>query len=120
MAGYRSLRAWQISHQLALAVREVSRRFPKHERFELAAQLRRAALSAPTNLVEGRAQFGAAQYLRYVRIAIASLAEVDYLLFVASECGYISRAEYRKLERLRLYATRLVYRLARSLDTARR
>ncbi len=101
MAGYRDLKAWQVAHQLTVAVDEATRHFPKHERFELTSQLRRAALSAPTNLVEGRARFGSAEYLRFVRIAAASLAEVE---------------DYEKLEAMRRSASFLVHRLARALD----
>lgn len=117
MAGYRSLKAWQVSHHLAMVVKKATRRFPKEEQFELGSQLRRAALSVPANLVEGRALFGPRQHLRHVRIAAASLAEVDYLLFVAREEGYLRDGDYRGLQELRAYATRLVHRLARSLET---
>ena len=116
MAGYRDLKAWQVAHQLTVAVDEATRHFPKHERFELTSQLRRAALWAPTNLVEGRARFGSAEYLRFVRIAAASLAEVDYLLLRAHEQGYLAKSDYEKLEAMRRSASFLVHRLARALD----
>jgi four helix bundle protein len=90
--------------------------FPASERFELSSQLRRAALSAPCNLAEGRARYGAREYLRFVRIAIASLAEVEYLLFFALEMQYLSRQDYQRLDGLRSEANALMVRLARRLE----
>jgi len=58
MAPYESLKVWQLSHQLALDIVAATRRFPREERFELTSQLRRAALSVPCNIVEGKARFG--------------------------------------------------------------
>ena len=116
MAGYETLKAWQASHALARAVCEAVRTFPSCERFELTSQLRRAAISAPANLAEGRARYGSKEYLRYVRIAAASLAEVDYLLLFAQESGYLTLEDFEQLRGLRRRATMLVHRLAGALD----
>ena len=116
---YRKLRACQVAHELAREVAQATRDFPYYERFELTSQLRRAVLSAPTNLVEGQARFGAKEALRFSRIAAASLAEVEYLLSRAFELGYLPDGEYQRLERLRTHASRVVYRLIRGLDAAR-
>lgn len=120
MAYYTQLRAWQVSHELAKAVAEITRVFPREERFELTSQLRRAALSVPTNLAEGQARFGSREALRHARIAAGSLAEVDYLLLFAHECGYLPKVDYVRLLRLRRHASRLVYKLSRALDDAAR
>jgi four helix bundle protein len=116
MASYRSLVAWQIAHQLALEIGRVTRKFPKDERYELTSQLRRAALSAPTNLAEGRGSIGTRNFLRYVRIAATSLAEVDYLLLYSSDMGYLPRERYEELRQLHARAAFLVWRLARGLE----
>jgi four helix bundle protein len=116
MSDYRTLRAWQVAHQLAMEVSRATRRFPPHERFALTAQLRRAALSVPTNLVEGRARFGSRDYLRFARIASASCAEVDYLLYFARESGYLDSSEHARLDDLRRHTRWLIARLARRLE----
>ena len=116
MAGYETLKAWEATHVLARAVCDAARAFPRDERFELTSQLRRAALSAPTNLVEGRARYGSREYLRHVRIAAGSLAEVDYLLLFAQESGYLTAEEFEQLRGLRRRASTLVHRLAMALD----
>jgi four helix bundle protein len=113
---YSSLKAWQLAHQLALEVAKATRTFPRHERFELTSQLRRAALSVPTNLVEGQARYGSREALRFTRIAAASLLETDYLLLFALESGHLSRDEHARLSGLRSQTSRLVYGLVRSLQ----
>ena len=116
MPKYTTLKAWQLAHQLASQVSSATRTFPRHERFELTSQLRRAALSVPTNLVEGRARLGSREFLRFVRIACSSLAEVEYLLFFAHEEGYLKSELYAELRELQKHTTSVLYRLARSLE----
>ncbi len=115
MTHYRSLRAWQIAHELALAVARAADRFPASERFELTSQLRRAALSVPTNLAEGQGRFGTREALRFARIAAGSLAEVDYLLFFAKERGYLNSGDYEDLSEKRASTNRIITKLIRSL-----
>jgi len=120
MAYYRNLEAWKQSHEFAKAVANAAKRFPKHERFELTSQLRRAVVSAPANLAEGQGRFGPKEALRHTRIAAASLVEADYLLLFAFESGYLTQEEYDRLTALRRHASRLVHGLAPSLDRAKR
>jgi hypothetical protein len=58
MLGHEKLRAWQLCHELAIAIYRATERWPKEERYGLTAQLRRAVASAPTNLAEGSAREG--------------------------------------------------------------
>lgn len=116
MASYRSLKAWQVAHQLAREVSAATRTFPKHERFELTSQLRRAAMSAPANLAEGSARFGRRELLRHARISASSLAETDYWLLFAQEEGYLDQTTYDRLDRLRREASFFVHRLIRAMD----
>lgn len=115
MTHYRSLRAWQIAHELAVAVARAADAFPSRERFELTSQLRRAALSVPTNLAEGQGRFGPREALRFARIAAGSLAEVDYLLFFAKERGYLNSGDYENLSEKRASTNRIITKLIRSL-----
>jgi four helix bundle protein len=120
VASYRSLVAWQVAHELALEIGRVIRKFPPSERFELTSQLRRAALSVPTNLAEGRGTFGSRSFLRYVRIAASSLAEVDYLLLYSRDMGYLPAEPYDRLCQLRARTAFLVWRLAKGLQRPRK
>ncbi|UCD23443.1 MAG: four helix bundle protein [Gemmatimonadota bacterium] len=120
MAHYQDLRAWRIAHELAEAVHKAVDSFPLSERFELSSQLRRAALSVPTNLAEGQGRFGPREALRFARIAAGSLAEVDYLLLFAFERGYLDTSTYESLMQRRKHASRIVDKLIRSLRSAAR
>jgi four helix bundle protein len=87
---YRSLSAWQHADKLYFDIRDIVKAFPREERFELTAQLRRAALSVPTNIVEGTARFSPKERVHFLRTAWSSLAEVEYLLSVAERLHYVS------------------------------
>lgn len=80
MVPYERFDAWKISHQLALEVYEITERWPANERYGLTSQIRRAAISAPTNIAEGSAKRGPRELRRYLDIALGSLSEVSYLL----------------------------------------
>jgi four helix bundle protein len=89
--GYTSLVAWQRADDLFVRLhRLASSSFPVEERYELSAQLRRAALSVPTNIVEGSARYHRRETLHFLRIAWGSLQEVGYFIHVAKRLGYIT------------------------------
>ena len=75
--GFRKLIVWQRSHELVLMVYDVTKSFPKHERFGLVSQMQRAAVSVPANIVEGYVLDTSAQFSRHLHIARGSLAEVE-------------------------------------------
>jgi four helix bundle protein len=91
--GYTSLVVWQRADDLFVRLhRLASKSFPVQERYELSAQLRRAALSVPTNIVEGSARYHRRETLHFLRIAWGSLQEVGYLTHVAKRLEYITEA----------------------------
>ena len=118
MQPYEGLKAWQASHSMALAVFRATGSWPGSELYGLTAQLKRAAISAPTNLVEGRARFGSREFRRYVGISLGSLAEVGYLLRFAYELKILSEGEWKLLERQREGASKLTWLLLKSLKEA--
>ena len=90
--GYTSLVAWQRADALFIRLhRLATKSFPVEERYELSAQLRRAALSVPTKIVEGTARFHKKETLHFLRIAWGSLQEVGYFIHVARRLEYISQ-----------------------------
>jgi len=103
--------AWQHCHRLVLAVYGITSNWPKHELFGLVAQVRRAAVSAPSNLAEGAAKRGAKEFARYLDIANGSLAEVAYLLMVAKDLEYMTRGQWEELEARRDEAARSLWGL---------
>src|SRR5690349_23964828 len=83
MSGYRDVIAWQRAMQLTKECYVVSRRFPQSEAFGLTQQLRRAAVSVPANIAEGRGRWLRKQYAQFLVIARGSLNEVKTLLDLA-------------------------------------
>ena len=75
-----------------LQVYQVTKTFPPEERYGLTSQLRRAALSVPTNIAEGSKRLTNAEYARFLNIAEGSLAETEYLLMVGRDLGYLPAA----------------------------
>ncbi|HET8650124.1 MAG TPA: four helix bundle protein, partial [Gemmatimonadales bacterium] len=89
MGKYTDLEAWKAAHQLVLAVYRATATWPADERYGLTSQVRRAAVSVPANIVEGSARHGPREFRRFVDIALASHAELVYLLHLAADLGYI-------------------------------
>ena len=91
---HRKLRVFHQAHKLTLAIYRHTNDFPRDEWFGVRAQIRRAAISVPSNLVEGNARSGERDYLRFLNIALGSACEVKYLASLASELGYVREAEW--------------------------
>jgi four helix bundle protein len=75
--GHKDLIAWQKGMELVTAIYDVTEGFPSHEQFGLMSQLRRAAVSIPSNTAEGKAHFSNRDFVRFLRHARGSLAEID-------------------------------------------
>jgi four helix bundle protein len=89
LKSYRELRVWQRGVTLASECSEVADNLPDRERFALASQLRRAAISIPTNIAEGYGRNGRAEYVQHVGIARGSLYELETLIEIAHLRGYL-------------------------------
>jgi four helix bundle protein len=90
MQRFTELKVWQTGHALVLRVYRMTTGFPKTERYGLFSQLRRAALSVPTNIAEGSKRLTPLDYARFLNIAEGSLAETEYLIMVSRDLGYIT------------------------------
>jgi four helix bundle protein len=119
MIAYEKFRAWTIAHQLALEIYEVTDQWPACERYQLTAQIRRAALSVPTNIAEGAAKRGSREFRRYLDIANGSLAELSYLLRFTKDRGLISQDTFDLLSEHKDQTGRLTYGLYASLGKRR-
>ena len=95
---HRKLRVFQCADRLAIAVYRVTNRFPASERYGLQMQVRRAAVSAATNIVEGSARRTTAEYCSFLNIAAGSAAEARYLLDLSMRLGFVERADQEPLD----------------------
>ena len=94
---HRRLRVFHEAHQLTIAIYKETGNFPRDEWFGLRAQIRRAATSVASNIVEGSARRGSAEYVNFLNIARGSAAEVAYLIELASELKFLSVPERDRL-----------------------
>ena len=90
---YRDLIVWQKAMALAELIYLLTKKFPKEETYGLSSQIRRAAVSIPSNIAEGQARTGSAEFRNFLSIAAGSRAEVETQLTLAQRLGYISEAE---------------------------
>ena len=118
MMPYERFEAWQVAHQLALEIYGVTDHWPKEERFGLTIQLRRAALSAPTNIAEGAAKRGTREFRRSLDVALGSLSEVSYLLRFSRDRGLLAQESWLAIEAVRSRAGRLTWRLYAAVSRA--
>ncbi|HXG87721.1 MAG TPA: four helix bundle protein [Vicinamibacterales bacterium] len=96
---YKNLVVWQRADDLFIDVHRLThQQFPADERYELGRQLLRAALSVPSNIVEGNARFHTREKLNFFNIASGSLSEVTYGLHAAKRLGYVDDDTYRRLD----------------------
>jgi four helix bundle protein len=116
MVPYERFDAWKMAHRLALEVYRVSDVWPLQERYGITAQIRRAALSAPTNIAEGSAKRGPRELRRYLDIALGSLSEVSYLLRFSRDRGILQEADFKALDDLRDQAGKLTWRFYSSVS----
>ena len=92
-----NLEVWRLADELAFQVYKATQHFPKVEMFGLTSQIRRAALSVPTNIVEGYSRKGDKELARFINISLGSLAETKYLLYFSDRLGYLQKDSYQKL-----------------------
>lgn len=97
MANYKNLIVWQKSHDLAIAVYKITEKFPQKEVFGITSQIRRAVLSVPTNIVEGYNRKSKKEFVRFIDVALGSLAEVEYLIEFGIELNYLRKDEGEKI-----------------------
>lgn len=95
---YRNLIAWQKAKTLALNVYRCTRRFPKDEIYGLTSQMRRAAVSVPSNIAEGKGRYSHKDFVHFLYQARGSLLELETQLSIAHDLEYIEQPAFESLE----------------------
>ena len=113
---YTDLIAWQRAMDLVEEVYRVSKSFPKEEVYGLSGQLRRSAVSIPSNIAEGPCRTGRREFVHHPSIALGSLGELETQLMIALRLGYIADAEASNLMALAAATGRVVVGLMHSLE----
>lgn len=116
MSGHKGLKAWQHAKTLAVECVKAARGFPPEEQGALADQLRRASYGAALNIAEGSARKGPREYRRFLDTARGSLKEVEAILEIARELGYIEPSTAARLEARCDEAAKTLYGLLRVIS----
>ncbi len=112
---HKRLLAWQKSMDLVVRLYEVTKSFPKEEAYGLTSQIRRAAVSVPSNISEGAAGRSSEQFKNFLGIAIGSLNELSTQLEIANRIGYIEKPAHNLAQSLVDECLALTYGLKKKL-----
>jgi four helix bundle protein len=97
MKDFRTLKVWEKAHALTLAIYKSTEEFPKQEMYALTNQIQRAAVSIPANIAEGCGKDSDAELKRYFVISMGSASELEYLLLLAHDLGYLPENTFRSI-----------------------
>jgi four helix bundle protein len=118
---YRDLDIWKRSCTMVTIVYSATSEFPKREMFGLTRQIRRAAVSIPSNIAEGAARLYTREYIRFLSNALGSIAELETQLIVSVDLGYTTQERiehlFQELDQIGKMTRRLVQRLEERLAT---
>ena len=117
MRDHRNLRAFKLADELATEVYDVTREFPKSERYILTAQLKRAALSVPGNIVEGCGRNSTADLFRFLDYSFGSLRETGYYLRLSKQLGLLTPQRAKSILNLHARTSRTLSAYMREVKT---
>jgi four helix bundle protein len=113
MRDFKKYDVWQSSHKIVLDIYQITSTFPKEELFGLTSQIRRSIVSIPNNIAEGCGRNSDKEFAQFLNIALGSLSESEYLLFLAKDLKYITSEDFERINeelntvKRRLYQLRL-------------
>lgn len=116
MQDFRNLDVWHKSHEVALAIYQLTRNFPKEELYGLTSQMRRCSVSIAANIAEGCGRRGDPELARFLQIAMGSASELEYELLLAHDLALVGDDKFK---RLAPEVTRVKCMLASLLNTLR-
>ena len=115
MRDHNKLRAFELADDLALLIYTITRNFPKEEMYGLTSQMRRAAVSVPSNIVEGCARESQTEYLRFLEIAFGSLRELHYQYTLSKRLEFVKELNSAPVEEKMIEAEKVLGSLIRSM-----
>lgn len=113
MKSHKDLTVYKNSIDYVVTIYNLTKSLPDEEKYGLTSQLRRAAVSVPSNIAEGAARHSKKEFCRFLYIALGSLAETETQLEIASRLGFIS--DLKAIEDQSIYIRRMILKLIQSL-----
>ena len=116
LKSYKELQVWRKSYQLCLHIYTITKTFPSDEKYGISSQLRRAAVSIPSNIAEGYGRKSIKEYLQFLYIAYGSLSELETQILLSGDLGYINKAVLEQTEKDTGDIERMLKALIKSLE----
>jgi len=116
LKNYKELKVWQRSYQLCLEIYRITKKFPNEERYGLTSQIRRTAVSVPSNIAEGYGRKTTPEYIRFLYIAYGSNCELETQILLSGHLGYIETGKLEMLQEGIGEVERMLKALIKSLE----
>ena len=114
---YRELEIWKKGMELVKMIYKITENFPQKEVFGLANQMRRAAVSIPSNIAEGQARHYTKEFVQFLYQSLGSLAELDTQTIIAENLNYINQQQEAEVENRIVQLQKMIHGLVKSLTT---
>ncbi|GAB4127853.1 MAG: hypothetical protein Fur0015_01530 [Ignavibacteriales bacterium] len=112
---FKDLIVWQKAHKLVLKIYGITKEFPLDEKYGLVSQMRRAAVSIPSNIVEGHSRAGRKEFLNFLSIANGSLSELKYQILLCKDLNFINDTDFDSLEKDIEEISKILFSFSKSL-----
>ncbi len=112
---FKQLRVWQKAMEIVKEVYEVSKQFPREELYGLTSQMRRSAISIPSNIAEGFKRFSNKEYKQFLHIAQGSAAELETQVILSNQLGFLTDFQFGCLDEKIDYLSRMMTALLKKL-----
>jgi four helix bundle protein len=116
LKNYKELKVWQKSYELCLKIYRMTTKFPKEEKYGLTAQIRRSAVSIPSNIAEGYGRKTTLDYVRMLYISYGSVCELETQILLAGDLDLLEKGELSKLKKDITEIERMLKALIKSLE----
>jgi len=117
LKNYKELKVWEKSYQLCLDIYKITKEFPQSERYGITAQMRRAALSIPSNIAEGYGRKTTQDYIRFLYMDYGSTCELETQLLLSGDLGYFNRENLKGYQSKIGEIERMLKALIKSLES---
>jgi len=116
---YRDLHVWRKGIELVKVIHRLTSSFPSTETYGLTSQLRRAAVSIPSNIAEGHSRLNRGEFRQFIGVALGSSAEIDTQLVIAEELGYADKGKVTTVRELLFEVRKMLTSMLASLSMTR-
>ena len=116
LKNYKELKVWQRSYQLCLEIYRITKGFPEEEKYDLASQLRRAAVSVPSNISVGYGRKTTPEYIQFLYKAYGSICEMETQILLSGDLGYIANGRLEMLKEGVREVEKMLKALIKSLE----